>query len=57
MSRELFRWSCVSALALILGGCGLARIPIEAPNEPIRIEATLVVRHEHVLLQPGAGAL
>jgi hypothetical protein len=51
MLRDLFRCSCLPVLALALGACSLTSIPIEAPKEPIRIEATVVIKHEYVLVQ------
>ncbi len=51
MVRNLLRSTCLVAIALSLGACGLATIPLEAPKEPIRIEATLVIKHEFVLVQ------
>jgi hypothetical protein len=35
----------------MLTGCGLVSIPIEAPKEPIRIEATVTLKHEYVLVE------
>jgi len=55
MVRGTFRWSCMSALTLALGACGFAGIPIAAPKDPIRIEATLVLKHEYVLTDPVAN--
>ena len=45
----------MSALTLALGACGFAGIPIAAPKDPIRIEATLVLKHEYVLTDPVAN--
>jgi hypothetical protein len=55
MVRDLFRCSCMAALVLGLGACGLARIPLEAPKEPIRIEATVTIKHEYVVVQSDLG--
>lgn len=51
MIRCIARWGCVLLVAASVGACGLARIPIDAPKDPIRIEATLVLKHEYVLPQ------
>jgi hypothetical protein len=51
MITNLIRLAGVALIAASLGACGLARIPLEAPKEPIRIEATLVIKHEIVMVQ------
>ena len=45
----------MATLRTRLGACGLARIPLEAPKEPIRIEATLMIKHEYVVVQSDIG--
>lgn len=49
MIRSTLRWGFIILMAGSVSACGLARIPIQAPTEPIRIEVTLVLKHEYVL--------
>lgn len=55
MIKNLIHLSCMAAMTMALGACGLATIPIEAPKDPIRIEATVVIKHEYVLVDSIAA--
>jgi hypothetical protein len=45
----------MAALVLGLGACGLAGIPLEAPKEPIRIDATVTIKRKYVVVQSDLG--
>lgn len=49
MITNVGRWTCIVMGAVGLGACSLMPVRLEAPKEPIRIEGTIVIKHEYVL--------
>lgn len=57
MITNVGRCICIVVAAAGLGACSLMPVRIEAPKEPIRIEGTIVIKHEYVLPEISRGAL
>ena len=54
MRTQIRRFCLILAAASVLGACTMGH-RIEPSAEPIRIEMTVLLKHEHVLASDAAG--